>query len=330
MPVVKGSQNDQFVASVKNHPYFVEKKFHVHKLVTNMRLNRDQQVYRDFCMAIGTGSNYDPPQSRSVNLPQNLVAQTEEDLIDFVYADRGALIAPLTNFEYLADRAIMAPTNEICDRINQTIHDRIPNQPHVLLSVNRVTSNVEVTDDLLSTTVANYHIEMIQLRKPNGFPDHRLELKVGDIVMLIRNLSLPARQCNGTRLQIINITPDLITCKHILGTLKGRVIHVTKARFIFTRKEGEEGVPFHRIQFPFKLAFGMTINKAQGQTIGCAGVLLNKTQCFAHGQAYVAFSRVRSADTIKVLPFNIKEPKITNVVCQEILDEDERPPLPQP
>ena len=46
-----------------------------------------------------------------------------------------------------------------------------------------------------------------------------------------------------------------------------------------------------RRQFPVRIAFAMTINKAQGQTLDRVGVYL-PDPCFAHGQLYVAASRV--------------------------------------
>ena len=43
----------------------------------------------------------------------------------------------------------------------------------------------------------------------------------------------------------------------------------------------------------------MTINKAQGHTFDKIGVDLRK-DVFTHGQLYVAFSRVRSYDSLKI------------------------------
>lgn len=61
-----------------------------------------------------------------------------------------------------------------------------------------------------------------------------------------------------------------------------------------------------RKQFPIRLSFAMTINKAQGQTIPNVGVYLPES-VFSHGQLYVALSRGISRDTTKVLVKPTKE-----------------------
>ncbi|UYV67890.1 hypothetical protein LAZ67_5002416 [Cordylochernes scorpioides] len=52
-------------------------------------------------------------------------------------------------------------------------------------------------------------------------------------------------------------------------------------------------------EFPLRLAFPMTIYKAQGQTFARGGLLLQEP-VFMHGQLFVAFSRVRIFDRIQV------------------------------
>lgn len=47
---------------------------------------------------------------------------------------------------------------------------------------------------------------------------------------------------------------------------------------------------FKRLQFPVKISFAITINKAQDQTFKYVGIDL-RSECFSHGQLYVGFSR---------------------------------------
>ncbi len=77
-------------------------------------------------------------------------------------------------------------------------------------------------------------------------------------------------------------------------------------------------VHLKRRRFPIQLAFAMTINRSQGQSVAHIAVDL-RTPTFAHGQLYVAFSRVTGSDRIKVLLPSDTPSQTTNVVYPEIL-----------
>ena len=72
---------------------------------------------------------------------------------------------------------------------------------------------------------------------------------------------------------------------------------------------------FKRLQFPIKLCFAMTINKAQGQTLHLAGIDL-RMECFSHGQLFVARSRVTGSDGLFIL---VEQGFTSNVVYPEVL-----------
>ena len=71
-------------------------------------------------------------------------------------------------------------------------------------------------------------------------------------------------------------------------------------------------------QFPVQLAFAISINKAQGQSVKYIGLDL-RVPVFSHGQLYVALSCATSSDRVKVLlPARTTSLHTTNVVYPEI------------
>ncbi|ONM08691.1 PIF1-like helicase [Zea mays] len=65
---------------------------------------------------------------------------------------------------------------------------------------------------------------------------------------------------------------------------------------------------FKRKQFPIRLSFAMTVNKAQGQTIPNVGVYLSEP-VFSHGQLYVALSRTTARSKVKILAIPVHDEK---------------------
>jgi hypothetical protein len=91
-------------------------------------------------------------------------------------------------------------------------------------------------------------------------------------------------------------------------------------RIIFKSKESELPFDLWHHQFPVRLAFSMTINKSQGQSLKNVGIDL-RNPVFTHGQLYVALSRCTSSRRIKVLLKEdmLDEFKTPNIVFPEVL-----------
>ncbi|CAF4696322.1 unnamed protein product, partial [Rotaria sp. Silwood2] len=80
--------------------------------------------------------------------------------------------------------------------------------------------------------------------------------------------------------------PHVIEATIMTGCAKGEDVFIPKIPLLPSDMPFE----FTRLQFPERLAFAMSINKAQGQSLKVAGVNL-ETPCFSHGQLYVACLR---------------------------------------
>lgn len=113
--------------------------------------------------------------------------------------------------------------------------------------------------------------------------------------MLLRNLN-PPKLCNGTRLQVKVLHKNVIEAMIFTGKYEGETVFIPRIPLITLDYNFE----FKRLQFPVKVCYAMTINKAQGQSLKMAGIDL-RNDCFSHGQLYVACSRVSSPDSLVIL-----------------------------
>lgn len=144
---------------------------------------------------------------------------------------------------------------------------------------------------------ARYPVENAMRETPNSYPPHSLKLKIGSLIILLRNWSVKDGLCNGTRLRVIQMNNHSIRGSIYNGPFEGR--EHTFSRYTFTPQKDLAEYRLIRTQFPFRLAFSMTINKSQGQTFDRIGMLLNSA-CWTPGQFYVGVSRCRRFEDVKI------------------------------
>lgn len=175
---------------------------------------------------------------------------TESDfdrLLDDTYGtDASAFTAAPPSF--WADRAIVTPKHSAVDYINQRMLGRLPVQVVTLLSADTLdleNGELDVGSDFLNR------------QQSGSMPPHRLQLKVGCVVMLLRNLDKRNGLVNGTRMLVRQITHRLLRGVILTaGSHQGKEVLIPRIRL----KPRRNVYPFawSRLQFPVKLSYAMT------------------------------------------------------------------------
>lgn len=271
-------------------------------LKTNMKvhLSGDKNAgnFSDLLLKIGEGKLGNLQGQIDLSERLGIVDENLKTLIEKVYPDLKNF--PSKNSSWIRERAILTPKNDSASEINELILKKLSGNGVTYTSFDSV---IEVED------AVNYPVEFMNSVQVAGIPSHSLFLKVGAPIMLLRNLKPPAL-CNGTRLQVKTLHKNVIEATILTGCGTGQDVFIPRIPLVPT----DYPIQFKRLQFPVRLCFAMTINKSQGQNLKLAGVDL-RTDCFSHGQLYVACSRVSSPKSLILLQ---PENRTTNIVYEEV------------
>jgi ATP-dependent exoDNAse (exonuclease V) alpha subunit len=171
----------------------------------------------------------------------------------------------------------LATTNQAVTRINSLALERLPGKGKI--------AQAAIEGDFGSTS---------------AYPaDEELVLKPGARVMFLRNDTQGTdgpRFVNGTLGTIVKIT-DTVTVDVDGESVLVEPVTWEKVKYEYqtSTKTLTQDVVAEFTQFPLRLAWAVTIHKAQGKTLDAAVIDLGP-RAFAPGQTYVAFSRLTSLD----------------------------------
>ncbi|KAJ8736701.1 hypothetical protein PYW08_007357 [Mythimna loreyi] len=303
LPVIpRGTRADEVRACLKRSSLW-QHIISMH-LTTNMRVRLGDdphaQQFSNLLLKIGEGSYPNDEGKVALNDELCCTVSSLQELIFAVYGDLSSVTHQHNT--WLCKRSILTPRNDQASVINNEILSHIQGESREYISINRMMDQEEST---------NYPIEFLNSLNVSGLPSHIIKLKIGVPIILLRNLS-PPKLCNGTRLKVVNLQPNVIEAEILTGCGAGESVLIPRIPLI----PNNFPFQFKRIQFPVALCYAMTINKAQGQTLGVAGVDLTAS-CFSHGQLYVALSRVSSPRNLHV---HIPDELTNNVVYAEALN----------
>lgn len=201
----------------------------------------------------------------------NRIRDGEADEADL--AELNARVAPIRTLGEGEKFVILTPTNAAAQRINTAYLDALP--------ARALTYEAGITGDFT------------QASHPT---DSALVLKPGAKVILLRN-DPDRRWVNGTIARISRLEE-----KKVMIEVAGREhelepVSWEQRRYAYDKEQekivGTVAGTFK--QYPVRLAWALTIHKAQGLTLDNVYIDLGRGT-FAHGQAYVALSRCRSLE----------------------------------
>lgn len=137
--------------------------------------------------------------------------------------------------------------------------------------------------------------DLIATLKKGCLAFEELVVKEDAVVMFVKN-NQNKGYVNGTLGKVVGFDEDDYP---IVKTYSGQEIIAKPESWTI---ENDEEVIAEISQVPLRLAWAITIHKSQGMTLDAAEIDLSKS--FAYGMGYVALSRVKSLDGIRLMGIN--------------------------
>lgn len=293
--------------------------------------------YADFILSLGDGilhPNGEGIDHGSTRCATAITATVGLPLMEhYLDGDHGEKLAmewmyPRNDLADATKKAILAISNERVDHWNAIVQ-LLNVKPTREMSSHDSFSEVDdphgFLADMLTETVLNEFTN-------TQVPPHNIRLKEGDICLIMRPLK-SAGLASNSRVKILSIPPGLSPRLIKVMTMEDnpRIVFLPRMRFNFALRY-TSSYTLTRVQFPLRLCYAMTINKSQGQSFDTA--LIDMTMAtFSHGHSYVALSRIRHYERIRVMvqpsmtysyhdyDANIMKemPLITNIVYPKVI-----------
>ncbi|EOA22101.1 hypothetical protein CARUB_v10002651mg [Capsella rubella] len=227
--------------------------------------------FSKWLLDIGDGKINEPNDGEvEIEIPEDLLITASEDPIHaIVHEIYGKSFAKENDPRFFKRRAILSPRNEDVDKINQYMLSQLPGEEWCYLSSDSIeTSDTSVFDDMV------YSQEFLNSINVSGLPKHELTLKKGAPIMLLRNIDPKGGLCNGTSLIVTQIANHVIEARIVTGDSVNEKVLIP--RMFVSPPDAKFPFCMRRRQFPIALAYAITINKSQDQTLEYVGLVTTR------------------------------------------------------
>lgn len=167
--------------------------------------------------------------------------------------------------------------NRDVDAINESMLDEIAEQPRTYYMS------------------AEGEGKVVDMSKNGCLAPEELSLKTGAMVMFVKN-NFQKGYVNGTLGRVVDFSGNGYP---LVETKSGETIEASPEHWVI---EENGRLQADLSQVPLRLAWAITVHKSQGMSLDAAE--LDLRHCFVPGMGYVALSRVRSLDGIRLLGLN--------------------------
>ncbi|XP_050909568.1 uncharacterized protein LOC127123389 [Lathyrus oleraceus] len=210
LPVVPRGSRSDIIHSTINSSYIWDHCV-VLKLTKNMRLQQagntsstsELELFSNWILKVGDGKLEEPNDGYTdIPIPNDFLISNYDDPLEAIVSETYPnFLNNYRNPEFLQSRAILAGTIETIDIINQYVLEFIPGEEKEYLS----SDSVDTFDGEGNEAFDVLTPEFLNTLTTSSLPNHKIKLKIGTPIMLLRNIDQPEGLCNGTRLIVTRL-----------------------------------------------------------------------------------------------------------------------------
>ncbi|RYR33802.1 hypothetical protein Ahy_A10g048447 [Arachis hypogaea] len=172
-----------------------------------------------------------------VDIPSDLhILPTDNPIQDIVSAIYSNIHDNYGNISYFQECAILTPTVDIVQQINEFVVDNFPGLEKVYFSSDSICRN-DCQDGIDTDWLTTEFLNQITC---SGIPKHALKLKKGVPIILLQNIDRANRLCNRTQLIVQDLGKNIIGAEILSGSNIGDNVFIPRMNLI----PSDPGIPF--------------------------------------------------------------------------------------